>query len=435
MTFPWAVPIVAVLLTAGFLLVVDYADDSEGEDEGFTSERVGNDVTVRGCGELYWASAWDGLMTLTIIPEGGEVDIHDNAFLDKDTLLSVTIQGSVGSIGDDAFYDCNTLSTFTVQGSVGPVGGYAFYWCGSLSTFTVQGSVGSIGNHAFWGCGTLSTFTIPNSVDSIGNSAFRDCDTLSTFTVQGSVGSIGNNAFYDCNTLSTFTVQGSVGSIGENAFFICNSLSTVTITGPITSIEDGAFTACTIKTVNVACNYALDLETGSTDYGGIALYATAVNHVHRYSATYNWADDGSACTVHISCENESAPITNVQPAVTHTVKVQPTCTAMGTTTYSVSGTYAGFNYTDSKDVVDIAALGHDLVHHAGQPPTATEPGWNEYDTCSVCDYTTYTEIPATGGSGDGNGNDTLIYISAAGAIAAAILIGAAFVILRTRRER
>ena len=39
---------------------------------------------------------------------------------------------------------------------------------------------------------------------------------------------------------------------------------------------------------------------------------------------------------------------------------------------------------------------HDLVHHDAKAPTCTETGWEEYDTCSRCDYTTKVEIPAPG---------------------------------------
>lgn len=37
---------------------------------------------------------------------------------------------------------------------------------------------------------------------------------------------------------------------------------------------------------------------------------------------------------------------------------------------------------------------HDLVQHAAKAPTCTEIGWDAYDTCSRCDYTTYAEQPA-----------------------------------------
>lgn len=37
---------------------------------------------------------------------------------------------------------------------------------------------------------------------------------------------------------------------------------------------------------------------------------------------------------------------------------------------------------------------HDLVQHAAKAPTCTEKGWDAYETCSRCDHTTYTELPA-----------------------------------------
>ena len=39
---------------------------------------------------------------------------------------------------------------------------------------------------------------------------------------------------------------------------------------------------------------------------------------------------------------------------------------------------------------------HDLEDHEAKAPTCTEIGWNEYDTCTRCDYTTYVELPALG---------------------------------------
>ena len=40
------------------------------------------------------------------------------------------------------------------------------------------------------------------------------------------------------------------------------------------------------------------------------------------------------------------------------------------------------------------SLEHAIVHHEAKAPTCTEIGWEAYDTCSRCDYTTYVEIPA-----------------------------------------
>ena len=41
-------------------------------------------------------------------------------------------------------------------------------------------------------------------------------------------------------------------------------------------------------------------------------------------------------------------------------------------------------------------LGHDYVMHDAQAATCTEIGWDAYETCSRCDYSTYAEKPALG---------------------------------------
>jgi hypothetical protein len=46
----------------------------------------------------------------------------------------------------------------------------------------------------------------------------------------------------------------------------------------------------------------------------------------------------------------------------------------------------------------IPALDHDYISHDPKAATCTEIGWNAYETCSRCDYTTYEEIPALGHS-------------------------------------
>ncbi|MBR2889163.1 MAG: Ig-like domain-containing protein [Oscillospiraceae bacterium] len=74
------------------------------------------------------------------------------------------------------------------------------------------------------------------------------------------------------------------------------------------------------------------------------------------------------------------------------VTVDPTCTERGYTGTVCLGCGAGTidSYVD--------ALGHDLTDFAAKAPTCTESGWNAYETCSRCDYTTYQELAAVGHS-------------------------------------
>ena len=64
-------------------------------------------------------------------------------------------------------------------------------------------------------------------------------------------------------------------------------------------------------------------------------------------------------------------------------------------------TWADANCTAPKTctacgITEGEALGHELVDHAAQAPTCTEKGWDAYQTCNRCDYSSYKELAATG---------------------------------------
>ena len=50
----------------------------------------------------------------------------------------------------------------------------------------------------------------------------------------------------------------------------------------------------------------------------------------------------------------------------------------------------------SRTPVVIPAKSHELEHHDAKAVTCTERGWDAYDTCKNCSYTTFVEIPAPG---------------------------------------
>ena len=75
-------------------------------------------------------------------------------------------------------------------------------------------------------------------------------------------------------------------------------------------------------------------------------------------------------------------------ALVHYDAQAPTCTKPG---WDAFDTCPRCYYTTFRA---IPALKHDLEHHEAKAPTCTEKGWDAYDTCSRCDYTTRTEIPA-----------------------------------------
>ncbi|MBQ6863700.1 MAG: InlB B-repeat-containing protein [Clostridia bacterium] len=86
----------------------------------------------------------------------------------------------------------------------------------------------------------------------------------------------------------------------------------------------------------------------------------------------------------------------------HHAKIDATCVATGTIEYW-SCPDCGKNFSDeacASEVTDLTVAinpdNHAIVNHKAQAPTCTEIGWDAYETCSRCDYTTYEETEATG---------------------------------------
>ena len=75
--------------------------------------------------------------------------------------------------------------------------------------------------------------------------------------------------------------------------------------------------------------------------------------------------------------------------VNHDAK-EATCLDIGWNAYE---TCSRCDYTT---YVEIPSLGHDPIAHKSKEATCLDIGWNTYETCSRCDYTTYVEIPALG---------------------------------------
>lgn len=139
---------------------------------------------------------------------------------------------------------------------------------------------------------------------------------------------------------------------------------------------------------------------GGGYYGGHAWgeWSSAGNGTHTRSCTNYCREVDTAkctggkatCTTKAVCEvcggeyGEKDP--NNHDLVHHVAKA-PTCTEIGWDAYDRC---IRCGYTTRKEL----PAQHDLKQHAAKAPTCTEKGWNAYETCSRCDYTTYTELTA-----------------------------------------
>ena len=139
---------------------------------------------------------------------------------------------------------------------------------------------------------------------------------------------------------------------------------------------------------------------GGSYYGGHAWgeWSSAGNGTHTRSCTNYCREVDTAkctggkatCTTKAVCEvcggeyGEKDP--NNHDLVHHVAKA-PTCTEIGWDAYDRC---IRCGYTTRKEL----PAQHDLKQHAAKAPTCTEKGWNAYETCSRCNYNTYAELPA-----------------------------------------
>ncbi len=157
---------------------------------------------------------------------------------------------------------------------------------------------------------------------------------------------------------------------------------------------------------------------------------TKLGHDYRFDSIV-WTD--YTAKARFICLHDDTHVEDYDCTVTSEVTTVPTCATAGIRTYTATyQTYSdtkeealpidttNHNYDDwvttveptcevvghkervcsicrDKEEEAIPALGHDLIHHNAKVPTCEEIGWEEYHSCSRCDYKSgYEEIEALG---------------------------------------
>ena len=130
-------------------------------------------------------------------------------------------------------------------------------------------------------------------------------------------------------------------------------------------------------------------------------YSNGEWNLHNFSKEWT-IDEEPTCTTEgsksrhcLDCSNGKTDITVIDALghdpITHEAQA-PTCETIGWKAYE---TCSRCDYTTYSE---IASLGHDTINHEAQAPTCDAIGWDAYETCSRCNYTTYEEIASLGHS-------------------------------------
>ena len=242
-----------------------------------------------------------------------------------------------------------------------------------------------------------------------GNVKDVDVPAQTNATVQTAADGNIQNA----NVAGNLTVDGSETTVGnvnmqnDSALDVQNgTVSNVNIPSgsnvEIGKASDGTITAATVgDDVSIAPTEGTDLgavnfEMADDATQGSVTIGDSEQHVHKLEpigADWNTFDKESMtvsvilrCTIDDCPDGQEFTVTKTYD-VSREVIEEATCTEDGRACYftSIPG--------DNGLPETIPALGHDLIHHEAKEMTCDEDGWNEYDTCSRCDYSTKVVIP------------------------------------------
>ena len=364
-------------------------------------------------GYIFGTSSYTGGIATKQYYYGSSASSRTNStYYIPESLTSVTVTG--GNILYGAFYGCTKLASITIGNGTTSIGDWAFYNCTGLTAVTIGNSVTSIGGAVFSGCMGLVSITIPDSVESIGFEAFYNCTGLTSITIPNNVMSIGSYAFENCTKLKLVTVNSP--DIAKQLTFdvACGYLISYaqTVVVPSTIAELGSYV-----TEAFSC-----VDTIAQEGTSVKLYS---KHSHAGKATtWEETENGAVCSecgiVKMQqCSHDMTPATCDMPA---------TCALCGYTEGEALGhdlseaTCTMPSICERCDYIALDALGHDMqestctlpaiclrcgdtsgkalghskIYHDVKVPTCLDTGWDAYETCARCDYTTYTEKSALG---------------------------------------
>ena len=202
-------------------------------------------------------------------PNGYDVTtIGENAFLNSNSMTSLTIPATIDSIGCRPFEGCDAkLKKITIDDSdkllrchiweVYPFGVRTVFgsdvsvedvYIGRCYTdYVERGAVEVAGKYTasiIYGNASVVTVTLGAIFQEIPDNMFQGCTALQTVNLRSALKRVGNEAFLDCGSLAEFNVPEGVESIGERAFKRCNALKEIRLPSTLKFIGGEAFNSC-----------------------------------------------------------------------------------------------------------------------------------------------------------------------------------------------
>lgn len=243
---------------------------------------------------------------------------------------------------------------YTYSGNQYPWGGYH----SQIREIVVEPGITEIPYYAFEYCSKATKISLPETLTHLTLNAFNDCSSLNNLMLPASLTKISGTSNTGCP-----------------AFIRCGALTDVYYRGTAeqwASVENASRVESHDSEMTL---HFLQLQetTATCTQPGTAPH-------YRFYDTSVYAD-----IYDINMQPISQP--EQLPALGHRLESgEDPETAMPDCTTAVVCDYCGLEIK--------AALGHAIVYHEGKTPDVGQVGWEAYETCDRCDYTTYVELPA-----------------------------------------
>lgn len=246
----------------------------------------------------------------------------------------------VTQIAPNAFKDCTHIEKIVLPDSITVIGEKAFNGCTILIEIILSTKLEIIEDSAFEGCIKLESMKLPSSLESIGNAAFKDCESLNSIALPEKITEIGASTFAGCESLEEIDFMGAIVRIEIKAFEGCAAIIEIKLPASVEFIGENAFSFCE-DLVKISLSESLK-EVGADIFTG--------------------------------------------------------CPSLEDVIVTSKDIPKGLENAIDKEKVEITVehTEHTMAPGAAKAPNCTESGWEEYEYCTVCGYSTKTYIDPLG---------------------------------------
>ena len=308
------------------------------------------------------------------------------------SITDVTIDRGIYTVGEQCFTGCTSITNANMNRTVKFMGPQAFYNCSAIKELTIPveydptgifGSISGVEKITYY---AGSTGVMQDRINNYNKTVeYLNRNRLTTVIFEEGITHIGSYAFYgyyngNGNVLTNVTLPSTLQSIGDYAFSYCTSLAEITLPESLDRIGSYAFSNSGISKI-VFCGDAPVFSSNAFNGLTATVYYPKNNDTWseytmlQYGGDITWVEGDEYTHVH-SLEYFDAKA--------------PTCTEGGWDAYEAC------RVCDYSTYVEIPATGHSPEYFDSKAPTCTEGGWDAYEACSVCGYSTYVELPAFG---------------------------------------